>query len=272
MLLLLVMGLLLGSLLVLYVKKNRESLLLAGMCLSLTLFLLGIMIFIAKKSGISQDLERFLFFSRDIRIWIQYRFLTLGQLGYLIAIGRHLYPLCLLEMAMQYSMISALWRSPLLRRLALVLPAVSLVLYWPALYRWLVDQGDWVRSGLYSFSYLWVVGYVCLALFLLGYEFFSITMSFSRRRFAQIAVCLTALSLLYLLYCGQDPGQVRAAGPLHGSVPRYAKAGCPLAAAQKANFPLRHHCMASQIFIQLQSSGVPPSPARPRRVAPEAGR
>ena len=208
MLLLLVMGLLLGSLLVLYVKKNRESLLLAGMCLSLTLFLLGIMIFIAKKSGISQDLERFLFFSRDIRIWIQYRFLTLGQLGYLIAIGRHLYPLCLLEMAMQYSMISALWRSPLLRRLALVLPAVSLVLYWPALYRWLVDQGDWVRSGLYSFSYLWVVGYVCLALFLLGYEFFSITMSFSRRRFAQIAVCLTALSLLYLLYCGQDPGQV----------------------------------------------------------------
>ena len=49
---------------------------------------------------------------------------------------------------------------------------------------------------------------VGLALFLLGYEFFSITMSFSRRRFAQIAVCLTALSLLYLLYCGQDPGQV----------------------------------------------------------------
>ena len=35
MLLLLVTGLLIGSLLVLGVKKNRESLLLAGMCLSL---------------------------------------------------------------------------------------------------------------------------------------------------------------------------------------------------------------------------------------------
>ena len=100
MLLLVVTGLLLGSLLVLCVKKNRESLLLAGMCLSLTLYLLGLMIFIAKKSGISQELELFLFFSRDIRTWIQYRFITLGQLGYLIAIGRHLYPLCLLEMAM----------------------------------------------------------------------------------------------------------------------------------------------------------------------------
>ncbi len=208
MLLLVVTGLLLGSLLVLCVKKNRESLLLAGMCLSLTLYLLGLMIFIAKKSGISQELELFLFFSRDIRTWIQYRFITLGQLGYLIAIGRHLYPLCLLEMAMQYSMISVLWKYPVLRRLAVVLPAASLVLYWPGVYRWLVDFGDGVRSLLYNVSYVWVVGYVFLALFLLGYEFFSITMSFSRRRFAQIMVCLVSLSALYLLYCGQDPGQV----------------------------------------------------------------
>lgn len=208
MLLLLVTGLLMGSLLVLWVKKNRESLLLAGMCLSLTLFLLGIMLFIAKKSGISRELERFLFLSRDIRIWMQYRFLTLGQLGCLISLGRHLYPLCLLEMAMEYSMIPALWKSPLLRRVAAVLPAVSLVLYWPGVYRPLVDLGDGVRGLLYNFSYVWVVGYVCLALCLLGYEFFSITMAFSRRRFAQILVCLASLSALYLLYCGQDPGQV----------------------------------------------------------------
>ena len=79
MLLLLVTGLLIGSLLVLGVKKNRESLLLAGMCLSLTLYLLGLMILIAKKSGISYELELFLFFSRDIRTWIQYRFITLGS-------------------------------------------------------------------------------------------------------------------------------------------------------------------------------------------------
>ena len=208
MLLLLVMGLFLGSLLVLGVKKNREAFLLSGMCLSLTIFLLGLMIFIAKKSGISQELEHFLFFSRDIRTWIQYRFITLGQLGFLIAIGRHLYPLCLLQMAMQYTMLPTLHKHPALRRMTLVLPAVTLVLYWPGVYRWLVDQGDWVRSGLYNFSYLWTVGYVCLSLLLLWHEFFSITMTFFRRRFAQIAVCLTALSILYLLYCGQDPGQV----------------------------------------------------------------
>ena len=207
-LLLLAAGLLLASLAVLFTKRNRETLLLSGMCLSLTLFLAGIMILIAKKGGISKELELFLFFSHDLRLWIQYRLITLGQLGYLIAIGRHLFPLFLLEMAMCYSMLPAVRKHPLLRRLALVLPAVSLVLYWPALYRLLVPMWEGFRTVLYYFSYFWVAGYVLLALFLLVYEFLSITMNFCRRQFLQVLVCLVALSLLYLLYCGQDPGQV----------------------------------------------------------------
>lgn len=44
MLLVLAVGLLVGSLLVLCVKKNRESLLLAGICMSLIIFLVGMMI------------------------------------------------------------------------------------------------------------------------------------------------------------------------------------------------------------------------------------
>ena len=128
MLLLLSAGLLVGSLLVLVSKKNRESLLLSGMCLSLTLFLAGVMILIAKKGGISRELEVFLFFSHSLRLWIQYRFITLGQLGYLIAIGRHLFPLFLVEMAMCYSMLPAVRKHPMLRRLATVLPIVTLVI------------------------------------------------------------------------------------------------------------------------------------------------
>ena len=208
MLLLLSAGLMTGSLLVLVSKKNRESLLLFGMCLSLTLFLAGIMVLIAKKGGISDELEVFLFFSHKFRLWLQYRFITLDQLGYLIAIGRHLFPLFLLEMAMSYSMLSAVRKNPVLRRLALVLPVVTLVLYWPALYRLLVPMWEGFRALLYYFSYFWVVGYVLLAIFLLVYEFLSITMNFCRRQFLQILVCMLALSFLYLLYCGQDPGQV----------------------------------------------------------------
>ena len=47
-----------------------------------------------------------------------------------------------------------------------------------------------------------------LALFLLGYELLSITMPFFRRQFLMLVLCLSALSVLYFIYCGQDPGQV----------------------------------------------------------------
>ena len=208
MLLLLSAGLLLGSLAALIVKKNLETLLLAGTSLSLTLFLVGVMIVIAKRGGVSRDVERFLYFSRDIRLWIQYRFITLNQMGYLIAIGRHLFPLFLLEMALQYSMSTWIRKFFSLRYWAILLPAVTLILYWSPLYRALIAAYPWTKPALYYFSWLWVIGYVMLVFILLAAEFFSITISFCRRQFLQVAVCLASLAALYLLYSGQDPGQV----------------------------------------------------------------
>lgn len=208
MLLLLTIGLLAGSLLVLCVKRNRESLLLSGLLLSLTLYMLGLMIFIAKKGGYPQEIMQVLFLSLPIKTWVQYRFLTLAQLGYLIALGRYLFPLFLLEMALSYSMIPALRKTPLAQAAALVLPALTLLYTWPPVYLRLIRLGEGVQEGLVLFSYVWILCYVLLALLLLAIEFFSITMGFCRRQFLQVAVCLAALSALYLLYCGQDPGQV----------------------------------------------------------------
>ena len=208
MLLLLSAGLLAGSLAVLIVKKNRESFLLSGMCLALTLFLVGIMLVIAKRGGVSQEVEGFLYFSREIRLWIQYRFITLDQMGYLIAIGRHLFPLFLLEMAIHYSMSAWIRKFLHLRYWVALLPVATLILYWPKLYRTLIAALPWTKAALYYFSWLWVIGYVVLSLVLLGVEYFSITIPFCRRQFAQVAVCLLSLSALYLLYSGQDPGQV----------------------------------------------------------------
>ena len=128
MLIVLVAGLFLGCVAVLIVKKNRESLLLAATCFSLMLFLMGIMIVIAKRGGVSAEVERFLYFSRDLRIWLQYRLITLNQTGYLLALGRHLFPLCLLELAMVYSMAGPVRKHPWVRRLALALPVVTLIL------------------------------------------------------------------------------------------------------------------------------------------------
>ena len=208
MLIVLVAGLLAGCLAVLIVKKNRESLLLAATCFSLMLFLMGIMIVIAKRGGVTAEMERFLFFSPGVRIWLQYKLITLNQTGYLLALGRHLFPLCLLELAMAYSMAAPVRKHPWVRRLVPVCPIVTLVLYFPHLYRWLVDIAPWTQAALYCFSWVWVIGYVVLALVLLIHEFRSITISFCRRQFFAVALCPVALSALYLLYSGQDPGQI----------------------------------------------------------------
>lgn len=208
MLLVLVAGLLAGSLLVLLIKRTRETLLLSAVCLTLTVFLAGVMILISKQGGISRELEGVLFFSHTVRVWLQYRFITLNQLGFAISIGRHLFPLCLLGMAMYYSRLPAVTRTRRLHWLALLCPAASLAAYWPGLYRSLIPTDSAVQAALYYFSYLWTVGYVALALLLLALEFRAIRIPFCRRQFGKTALCLLSLSVLYLLYCGQDPGQV----------------------------------------------------------------
>src|SRR5699024_5557333 len=116
-----------------------------------------------------------------------------------VALGRYLFPLFLLEMAFQYSMLSALRKAPLVRKLVLVLPIVSLVLYYPSVYRSLVMKVPAAKDVLVQFSYIWVMCYVALAVGLLVVEYCSTTMRFSRRKFLPIVISLVALATLYVL-------------------------------------------------------------------------
>ena len=209
MLLLLSIGLLLGSIITLILRRNRESLLLAAICTSLTIYLIGIMLLISKHGGISRDVESFLFFSHDIRLWFQYRFITFNQLGMIINLGRHLFPMFLLMMAERYSMIPFIRKRPSLAgKLTAVLPLTTMLLYIPLVYHEFILLIPSWRAVVFYVSYGWIILYLLLALFLLGYELFSITMPFFRRQFLMLVLCLSALSVLYFIYCGQDPGQV----------------------------------------------------------------
>ena len=95
MLIILTICLVLMSAMLLLLKKSRESLYLMGLCVSLMLEICGVMIFIAKKGGISLEVVHFLYFSKAVQTRLQYFLITLNQLGYLIAIGRFLFPLFL---------------------------------------------------------------------------------------------------------------------------------------------------------------------------------
>lgn len=208
MLVLLVGGLMIASGFVLYRKRSMESFFLSGMCISLMLEFCGIIIFVAKKGGYSREMLEFLFVSMELKTTIQYLVIPLNVIGYLIALGRYLFPFFLLQIAMRYSMISVIRKDPLIKKLSGVLPAVSLIVYYPGVYKTITAKKPMLQDFLTEFSYFWILLYIFVALILLIHEYFSITMVFFRRQFSLIVICMVAISGLYLLYCGQDPGQV----------------------------------------------------------------
>ena len=153
---------------VLYRKRNMESFFLSGMCISLMLEFCGILIFVAKKGGYSREMLEFLFVSMKLKTSIQYLVIPLNLIGYMIALGRYLFPFFLLQIAMRYSMISIIRRDSLIKRLSAVLPVVSLVVYYPNIYKALTAHSARLQDFLVDFSYGWVLFYIAAALFLLG--------------------------------------------------------------------------------------------------------
>lgn len=208
MLFVLIGAMLIASVCVLCLRKNHESLFLLGMCFSLMVQFSGILIFIAKKGGYTREILCFLYFSLELKNRVQYMYVTLGQMGYLIAVGRYLFPLFLMEISLQYSMLPALRSHPRVKWYVAVLPVAALVVYIPSVFRAITERWPVLHGVIVQFSYAWIIAYVVVALGLLFTELRMITMRFCRRQFAYIVMCMAALSGLYLLYCGQDPAQV----------------------------------------------------------------
>ena len=208
MLIILTICLVLMSAMLLLLKKSRESLYLMGLCVSLMLEICGVMIFIAKKGGISLEVVHFLYFSKAVQTRLQYFLITLNQLGYLIAIGRFLFPLFLVEMALKLSMVPAIRRNGRLQLFAALVPAAMLILYFPPIYRILVAGNEALQKTFATLSRFWIDLYLLFAIGLLLYELFSITLKFVRRQFVQVTLFLIALTGIYILYYNQDPGQV----------------------------------------------------------------
>lgn len=208
MLIILTICLVLMSAMLLLLKKSRESLYLMGLCVSLMLEICGVMIFIAKKGGISLEVVHFLYFSKAVQTRLQYFLITLNQLGYLIAIGRFLFPLFLVEMALKLSMVPAIRRNGRLQLFAALVPVAMLILYFPPIYRILVAGNEALQKTFATLSRFWIDLYLLFAIGLLLYELFSITLKFVRRQFVQVTLFLIALTGIYILYYNQDPGQV----------------------------------------------------------------
>lgn len=189
-------------------KRSKKFFSLSGMCICLVLEFCGILFFAVKKDGCPREMLEFLFMSMQLKTAIQHLSIPLNIIGYMTAIGRYLFPFFLLQIAMRYSVIFGIRRKSLIKKISAVLPAVSLVIYYPGIYKEITLHSPGIQDILAEFSYFWILLYISIALDLLIYEYFSIKIASFRRQFSFLVICMISFSGLYLLYCGQDPGQI----------------------------------------------------------------
>ncbi len=189
-------------------RKDKDSMLLLGLCTSLILMFSGIIIYTAKIGGLSSSQEVFLFLSPIIKIKVQYMVITLDKLGYLIAFGRFLFPAFLLMIALNYSVIPFIQRNLRWSAIVFIFPIVSLILYYPSVFYTMVRGRFALQKGIMSVMLLWVFAYIAIAVILLVKEYVSITIPYFSRQFRYILFSHISLALLYGIYSVQDPIQV----------------------------------------------------------------
>ena len=208
MLIVLAVGMVITSVVIACAKKNKESFFLMGLCLSLLLEICGVMLFVAKKGGISTEVMKFFYFSKEVKNKVQYMMITLNQMGYLVALGRVLFPFFLIEMAISCSMIPFVRKKKWLSKILLIFPVISLILYMPKIYRMITLNNPGSIVPLNMFTIGWIVVYMAVSILLLLYEYMATSIKFSKKLFRDIIVCLFSLSGIYVLFFRQDPGQI----------------------------------------------------------------
>lgn len=200
--------LLLSSAALLFTRRTRETLCIFALNVVLAEFWVMMLIYISKKGGFGAELQTLLFGTREIRLWLQYRVFTLRRMGYLLAVGRFLFPMVLMWLAMMYCKRVQLRERRWLLAAAAALPGLSLLVYYPAVFEWVIARHPGLIDEVVNFSLGWIVAYLLGAAALMAVEYKDITMAFYRRRFLRKAAMVLSLEVLYALYAPQDPAQV----------------------------------------------------------------
>ncbi len=209
MLILVMMLMVISTIIVASRRRDMLSLFLMALMASFVIMFTGAIIYIAKVGGYSKLQRTFLFLIPEFQTWLQYRPIQLGRLGYLVAIGRSLFPYFLLIIAFEYSMVGWIRRHyRALRVWTLLMPVLFLIYYYPAVFKTIVYKRFWVIIIMRNIGLWWIGIYVLVALSLLTIEYASISIPFYKQRFRLIVLSLVSVTVLYGMYAIQDPGQI----------------------------------------------------------------
>ena len=80
-------------------RRDTLSVYLCGLCASFVVMLCGVVTYIAKMGGYNTMQRLFLFLSPALQTWLQFLPVPLGVLGYMVALGRCLFPFFLVCIA-----------------------------------------------------------------------------------------------------------------------------------------------------------------------------
>ncbi len=189
------------------VKRKREYFLLCALAVSLSVYLLFMLMYIAKKGGIGSSMSTVLFITNGFRTKLQFTQLTLKQLGYGLALGRYLFPWLFLLTALDQSNAER-WAWLRKRRwVTAVLPVLALILYYPAVFPRVARMELVQRLAVYG-SFVWIVSYLLLGCWLLVCEPGHTRIRYIRNSVVLRCVMLISVAVLYAAYCPQDPAQI----------------------------------------------------------------
>lgn len=208
MLIALVSLILIFSLILLAIRRDRRTLLIALTCLTLFSFIISILTYIAKKGGIGDEISMILFGPRAVRTAFQYRIMTLESLGNALNITRHIFPLLLLLTALDMAYFDLALKLKRRMYLLFIIPLALILCYIPAVFKLLSGNHPASLAILVKASRIYVYTYVAAAIIVLVAEFLSITLPFFRRRFLSKSAILISLAIIYSFYAPQDPAQI----------------------------------------------------------------
>jgi len=197
-----------SSVILIFLKRDKQTFYLAGMCFSFIIMFVGIIIYLAKTGGLSPEQKLFLFFGTRLQRKLSYMIFPLRKLGYMIAVGRYLFPAFLLLFAINYSMVPVVLRMKKKSWMLFLLPAASLVIYYPDLFFKLVKGRFKLQAFLMKGMICWIYVYLAVAVFLIVLEYYSITIRQSKKEFRYIMIFILSVTLQYCIYSTQDPLQV----------------------------------------------------------------
>lgn len=190
-------------------RRDHLSLYLLGMSVTVSMMLAGIVMYIAKVGGLAATEKTFLFLRPELQRWLQTRPVPMSILGYMVAIGRTLFPWFLLLVGLEVSMDGWIRRRlKLLKRVTVILPVLFLVYYYPEVFRTLVRGRFWLLTAMIPVSMAWILAYLALAFFLLVQEYRAITIRYFKRHTGYILFSTVSITALYLLYATKDPAQI----------------------------------------------------------------